>query len=199
MFLSYKLSSVVSYASFFVGLFLTTFLVFIQITFWRNELAYNNWAPVPSMLFNAFSRAGFVLGLMLVVLPTFENRLTWVKTLLASDFMCVMGRLTFAVYLMHIPWLTVYLADLRQGVWLNNLNQWFLTFAVVPISFLFAIPFSMICEVPFLNLEKHFLMPRSKPKPEAVKAAKAVGKNEVSPDLTKDTDEEEPMLMKKAK
>ena len=157
MFLSYRISGVLSYVSFFVGLFLTTFLVFIQHSFYKNEIAYNNWDKFPCMLFNAFARSGFILGLLLIILPTFENRLTWIKTLLGSDFMCVMGRLTYGVYLMNIPWITVFLADLRMPTWINNLNGWFLAFAVTLISFLFAVPFSMICEVPFLNIEKNIL------------------------------------------
>lgn len=126
MFMSYKISTLVAYVSFLVGIFLTTFLVFIQYSFYKNHLEYNNWDKFPAMMYNAFSRAGFVLGLTLIILPTFEGRLPWIKTFLGSDFMCVLGRLTFGVYLMHIPWINVFLADLRQGVWVNNLNQWWL-------------------------------------------------------------------------
>lgn len=140
-----KISPILSYIFFFVGLFLTTFLVFIQHDFYKHQLFYNPWSKFPNMLFNAFSRAGFVFGLTLIILPTFVGKLSWVKSLLSSDFMCVAGRLTFAVYLMHIPWINVFLADSRQGAWVNNLNQWWLCFAVTVISFLFAIPYSLIC------------------------------------------------------
>ena len=87
MFLSYRVSTLISYASFFIGLILTTFFVFIQYDFYNNELEYNNWDKVPNMLFNAFARPGFVLALTLIILPTIENRLTWITTLLSSDFM----------------------------------------------------------------------------------------------------------------
>uniref|UniRef100_A0A7S3N4L0 Acyltransferase 3 domain-containing protein n=1 Tax=Euplotes harpa TaxID=151035 RepID=A0A7S3N4L0_9SPIT len=109
--------------------------------------------------------------------------------------MCVLGRLTFSVYLMHIPWLIVFLGDMRQGVWVNNLNQWMLCFAVVVISFLFAIPFSMICEVPFMNLEKYFLMPHSNAPPKQEKVN--VKLNETSSEMTQMSDAGQSMLMKK--
>lgn len=87
IFMSYKISSVVSFASFIIGLTITSFLVFIQHDFYKSQLAENPWDKFPCMLFNAFSRSGFVLGLSLIILPTFENRLSWIKSLLSSDFM----------------------------------------------------------------------------------------------------------------
>ena len=153
MFAKYRASAIFSYMSAAIGLFLTTFLVLIQHDFFKNQIAQNNWDKVTCMMFNAFARTGFVLGLVLIILPTFEGRLPWIKTLLGSDYMWVLGRLTFGVYLMHIPWIKVYLADLREASWFNHISIWFLTMAIILITFLFAIPFTLICEAPFMNLQ----------------------------------------------
>ena len=85
----------VTYGSLLAGLFLTTFFVFIMYDFFRHQLWINPWSTTANMLFNAFSRAFFVIGLALIIYPTFTNRLTWIKSFLSSDFMCVVGRLTF--------------------------------------------------------------------------------------------------------
>ena len=87
MFLSYRISSAMAYVSFFGGLAVITFLVFIQHDFYKNQLADNSWDVVPNMLYNAFARSMFVVGLTLIILPTFEGRLPWIKSLLANDTM----------------------------------------------------------------------------------------------------------------
>jgi peptidoglycan/LPS O-acetylase OafA/YrhL len=188
---SYKNSAFVSCFSSLVGIFMTSFIVFIQYSFYKGELKTNTWPTAASMFYNAFARTGFVVGLTLIILPTFVKRFSWIKSFLGSDFMCVLGRLTYAVYLMHIPWMNFHISNLRQGVWLNNLNIWIMTFAVAPISFMFAIPFSMISEVPFMNIEKYFLMPnkRANVKKDAIS-------DESLNDVTTDTIErqEEPKM-----
>ena len=174
---------------------MTTFLVFIQYDFYRYELAINPWPKFANMMFNSFSRPLFCLGLTLIVLPTFSNRLTWIKSLLSSDAMCVLGRITFGVYLMHIPWIIMFLADSRQGYWLDNLNVWWLVFGTIPISFLFAIPFSMYAEVPFMNLEKYFLMPKPTAKRQGIAEKKIEEADQIN--MTKDSDDKRPLLSAK--
>mmetsp|Transcript_2685 Transcript_2685/g.3142 ORF Transcript_2685/g.3142 Transcript_2685/m.3142 type:complete len:565 (+) Transcript_2685:330-2024(+) len=196
VFLAPKISTLMTYGYFIVGLFMMTFLVFIQYDFYKHQLMINPWSKFSNMLFNGFSRALFVLGLTFIILPTFNNRLTWIKVFLGSDFMVVMGRLTFAVYLMHIPWMIFFFADLRQGYWMSNLSGWTLVLSTVPISFLFAIPFSMYAEVPFMNLEKYFLMPKPAPKKETVSEFKKIEAHERI-NFTKDSEEKIPMLSDK--
>ena len=52
--------------------------------------------------------------------------------------------------------------DLRQGNYASLLNQWFFGIGATVITFLVAIPASMISEVPFMNLEKYVLFPEKK-------------------------------------
>ena len=99
---------------------------------------------------------------------------------------------------MNIPWIMVFLADLRQSLWIDNINGWFLSFATTLISFLFAIPFTLICEVPFMNLEKYFLMPHSKNKKQ-VKQNEGVNVLEKDLEFTKESDEKETLLSRKYK
>ena len=83
---------------------------------------------------------------------------------------------------------------MRTGVWVNNTSLWFITFAVTIISFLFAVPYSMICEVPFMNLEKYFLMPRKKSKSNIPRMEKQA--QNLSSENTLDTEKETQALLK---
>ena len=195
VFMAPKVSHLFTYGYFLVGLFLTTFLVFIQYDFYKHRLMTNPWSKFSNMIFNAFGRAFFVLGLTFIILPTFTKRLPWIKHFLSSDFMVVLGRLTFGVYLMHIPWMIFFLADMRQGYWMNNLNGWWLILIISPVSFIFAVPFSLYSEVPFMNLEKYFLMPKPAPK-EAPPVSNKLEDVEQQ-NFTKDSDEKTPMLSEK--
>ncbi|CAI2386557.1 unnamed protein product [Moneuplotes crassus] len=183
-----KYSTLITYFYFFSGLFLTSFFVFIQISFYKEKLNSNPWSKTSNMLYNAFGRSFFVLGLILIIIPTFQGRLPWIKHLLGNNTMIVLGRITFGVYLMHIPWIIMLLADSRQGMWVSNLNAWWLVLGIAPISFLFAIPFSMYAEVPFMNLEKHFLMPKPPPKKIVLKEQQV----ESFERINKTVDSEEP-------
>jgi peptidoglycan/LPS O-acetylase OafA/YrhL len=69
------------------------------------------------------------------------------------------------VYLIHSPVLFWFINDLRQASYVNSLNQWFLSISTTVISFLFAVPFTLLCEVPFMNIEKYLLFP-AKPRPK---------------------------------
>mmetsp|Transcript_23190 Transcript_23190/g.25732 ORF Transcript_23190/g.25732 Transcript_23190/m.25732 type:complete len:519 (+) Transcript_23190:580-2136(+) len=186
-----KSSHLVTYGCLLVGLSITSFLVFIQIDFYRKKLMTDPWNKFSNMLFNGFSRGLFVVGVTLIILPTFQNRLSWIKYLLSSDFMCVLGRLTFSVYLLHTPFQIFFMADIRQGQWINNLNGWWFMLSTLTISFLMAIPFSMYCEVPFMNLEKHFLMPKPASKNEAPKLEKK--KEFENLNWSNESDEKSPM------
>ena len=96
---------------------------------------------------------------------------------------------------MHIPWIIMFLADSRQGYWLDNLNVWWLVFGTIPISFLFAIPFSMYAEVPFMNLEKYFLMPKPAAKRQGIAEKKIEEADQIN--MTKDSDDKRPLLSAK--
>jgi hypothetical protein len=48
---------------------------------------------------------------------------------------------------------------LRSSFYANELNLWFVAFGAVFLSFIFAIPFTLLFESPFLNIEKYILFP----------------------------------------
>ena len=67
LFQAYQNSSFISWASALIGAFLTTFLIF----FYKTSYPQDNWSLSTSMIWNSMSRPLFMLGMMLVLLPTF--------------------------------------------------------------------------------------------------------------------------------
>lgn len=124
----------------------------------------NCWPLFPSFLYNLTARPFFVLGIGLVLAPTFVGRLRLVKYVLSAEPFVVLARLNYMVYLIHCLVIFWYLNDLRQPSYVTNLNQWFFAIGTVVVSFILSVPFTLICEVPFMNLEKLVLFPyKTKP------------------------------------
>lgn len=127
----------------------------------------NCWKPFPSLIYNMTSRPFFVIGVSFIIIPTFVGRLRIVKNLLSAEIMSVMARLSYMAYLIHGIIILWYLFDLKTSIHVSILNQWFFSIGTVVVSYSFAIPFTLLCEAPFMNLEKYILFPaRSKSKGE---------------------------------
>ena len=130
-------------------------MVYVQY----DENENGEWPMGVRIFWNMFSRAFFILGLALVLLPTFTGKLRGISAFLGSTFWTPLARLTFSTYLIHIPVMYWNLGSQRTAHYVQTANLWFLTFSCATASYILAIPFSMLFEVPFMNLEKFILFP----------------------------------------
>ena len=119
------------------------------------------------LFWNMFSRGLFIVGLALVLMPTFTGKLRGMLVFLGSDFWSPLSRLTFCVYLLHPLTFTWYYGTARKAVIIDPHILWINFFACTTITYIMAIPFSMLFEVPFMNIEKWLLFPPKK-KPAAL-------------------------------
>jgi hypothetical protein len=153
-------SSTLPFLLFPIGVALTALYVFPLRPFFIDWGQAGNWWPkVYPFLYNSTVRVFFVVGVYLVLLPTFFGRFWFVKSFLESEIFSVLARLNYMVYLIHILVIFWMVLDLRQGIYLNELNIWFLAIGTMVVSFIFAIPFTLLMEAPFLNLEKNIIFP----------------------------------------
>ena len=127
--------------------------------FKKRERVNGEWPVDTRVFWNMFSRALFIIGLMLVLMPTFTGKLRGISALLGSHFWTPLARLTFSTYLIHYLIIFWYLNSSRSAVYIYSGTLWFNCFATTTISYALAIPFSMIFEVPFMNIEKFLLFP----------------------------------------
>mmetsp|Transcript_1326 Transcript_1326/g.1443 ORF Transcript_1326/g.1443 Transcript_1326/m.1443 type:complete len:620 (-) Transcript_1326:12-1871(-) len=136
----------------------------------------NCWSRFASTVYNLVSRPLFVLGFGMVLLPTFVGRLRVVKNFLASTSFVVLARLNYMVYMNHLLFLLWFVNDFRQAIYINNLNMWFVSIGTIAVSFIFAVPMTLMWEVPFMNIEKYILFPAKK---KPVKPENDVGQYEL--------------------
>lgn len=101
----FKTSRIASLISFVVGVGLTALYVFPLGKYYSDCGADNTdnscWSLFPSVLYNATSRPFFVLGLGLIIAPTFVGRLRVVKSFLGAESFAVLARLNYMVYMVH--------------------------------------------------------------------------------------------------
>lgn len=155
----YNKSALFAWISVFIGVFLTSFMIFI----YQDALeSPSGWSIGVSMLYNGFARPLFVLGMMMALFPTFEGRLPWLRNFMANGFFRVMGRLTYSAYLIHFLVLAAYVYSInstnyfsRDFIFTHFLGLYCLTYAS-------ALVVSLLMESPFLTIEKALLFP-SKP------------------------------------
>ena len=156
-----KGSRFISIAFLVVGVGLTSLYAFPIRSYFVDWIDGPNWySRFISTLYNFGSRPFFVLGLGLAIFPTFVGRLRWIKYFLGSNIFAVLARLNYTVYMIHWCVIIWMIGDMRQPAYMNMLNEWFLAIGWVWMSFLFAIPVTLIWESPFLN--KRFISIRVK-------------------------------------
>ena len=163
IFTKLKQSRVVSMAFFVVGFGLTALYVFPLRNFYVDcGFTDNCWSNFTSSIYNATCRPFFVLGVGLCVIPCFVGRLRVIQAILGNEIMAVLARLNYMVYMIHCIILIWIISDQKQAGYINSLNQWYFSIGGAVLSFLFAIPATLMFEVPFMNIEKTVLFPASK-------------------------------------
>jgi peptidoglycan/LPS O-acetylase OafA/YrhL len=155
-----KTSRIISLILCIIGIGLTAVYVFPLRPFMIDCGQQDNcWSRAGSFFYNLTTRTFFVLGIGFILLPTFLGRLSVIKSFLNSEPFAVLARLNYMVYMIHILVIFWFLSDQRSALYANELNLWFLGFGAVTLSFIFAIPFTLLFEAPFLNIEKYILFP----------------------------------------
>lgn len=119
----------------------------------------NCWSMGTSILFSMFNKTGFMVGMCMVIMPTFVDRFKVISYILGSEFFAVTARLTYCVYMFHIFVILWLYMDASQAEYNTNLYFTFIGLGVTLFTFLFAIPMTLVCEAPFLAIEKYILFP----------------------------------------
>jgi peptidoglycan/LPS O-acetylase OafA/YrhL len=48
----------------------------------------------------------------------------------------------------------------KYSIHVSNLNQWMTGIAILVVTIIFSVPFTLMCETPFAKLEQVLLMPK---------------------------------------
>ena len=158
------------WASILLGIFLVNFFLWIVTPYYHEYFEKDYWPTWVAALYNSTCRPMFVLGLALIIFPTFVKRGRGIKALLGSDTFAITAKLTFGVYLVRD--LVIFLPIFGEGAdhsrYITSMGLWLLTASTIVVSFGFSIPFSFLFEVPWMRLETYFLMPAPKARKKKV-------------------------------
>lgn len=147
-----------SWISVIIGIAMTSFFIFIYHT----ALHGGGWSLTVVGLYNALSRGLFVLGMMLVLIPTFEGRLTWLKLFMSCEYFQVIGKLTYSAYLIHIPVGVAYLYSIKYTPYGSIDTILYHYFGMYTLAYLSALILFLLSEYPPLNIERFILFPKKK-------------------------------------
>ena len=76
----------------------------------------------------------------------------------------------------------MFIASQKQGYYITFVTQWFFSIGGFIVSFIAAVPCTLLFEVPFMNIEKTILFP---PKPKSIKVKTEIIPEGASPLLNK--------------
>ena len=137
---------------FFLGFALTFVIVFSQHDAYK--CMGKCWNTSQNAFYNGLSRVLFVLGMALATSGALVGHNSFLQTLLGGDVWEVFSRLNYSVYMIHMYVFYWYYYTSRQALTIQASYIMWAYFACVIVAYVFAFPFTLICEAPFLQLEK---------------------------------------------
>ncbi|KAK0407463.1 hypothetical protein QR680_019207 [Steinernema hermaphroditum] len=115
-----------------------------------------DWSVLARASYNNFSRLGWSLSLAFVVIACQKGFAGPIKNVMSLKIFTPLGRLTYCAYLTHYFIVYVYLSMRRNPLHFVSVFENYVHTAVpcIVISYLFALLWSLMFEVPFGKLEK---------------------------------------------
>ncbi|CAG9325188.1 unnamed protein product [Blepharisma stoltei] len=155
------------YIAGFIGLALININIFVLYDTFKHPgkgLTYPHWTDSENVAFIAFNKVTFGLGITLVLLPALLGHFNWITWVLSWDIWTPLARMTYCVYLIHYNILDIIYRSqkvatiLSEFTWIRDAIFFFV------ISYIIAIPFVLMIEMPALAIEKlAFSSIRAKP------------------------------------
>jgi len=158
--LKFHNSKILRYAFYIIaaiGLFYT-----IHLLYWIQKES----ATLPKFydyLFLISSRSFFVIFLCILIIPALVGHGSLLRFLLANRLTSALGKLTYAVYLIHLLIICVYAFMQHRSLFLEYQYFMFLGWQYVVAAYFAGFLLYMFIETPLFNLEAEFLRGTKKP------------------------------------
>ena len=94
----------------------------------------------------------FTFGLSLLFLLCLANKTQWLKTMLASNFWRLLSDLFYCAYLVHFLIIRWYFSNTRTGFYINSRELIITSLAIFIFSYVIAMPFAFLVELPSRNM-----------------------------------------------
>uniref|UniRef100_A0A7S3KW64 Acyltransferase 3 domain-containing protein n=1 Tax=Euplotes crassus TaxID=5936 RepID=A0A7S3KW64_EUPCR len=141
----------------FIGTGIVLFLVMITYTETKEPGDVIVWPQIASNFFNAFHRPLFVIGLALFLVGPIVGKSRFLRFVLGGSAWAPWAKITFIVYLIHTTLIIWFYCQVRQALYMTTRVAVFYWFACFLLSYLIAIPITLLIESPILQLEKLLL------------------------------------------
>ncbi|KAH8034023.1 hypothetical protein HPB51_019088 [Rhipicephalus microplus] len=160
----------------------------VQITCWAFSLAaglcclfiksvwYSGDAPTSDLgkiALAFFDRIMWSIFIGWITLACISGRGGFVSKFLSWAPFAPLSRLSFAVYLIHFPFIEIMLHSSRERLYYSHFNQVTLFFSVLMWSYTLAYFMYLVCEGPTANLDKLFFGSTTRPQVENAASVKA--------------------------
>ena len=95
-----------TWAFFIIGIGFTFYAVFGNYDY--NKNLGNAWTRTGQAFYTTFDRTIFTSGVMLILIPMFAGKLTWLTIALGNSVFAAMAKVTYSVYLLHLVFIIVF-------------------------------------------------------------------------------------------
>jgi len=128
------------------------FLIFVQYS--AHKIPSTPWTPVQTFFYNTFSRSVWGLGVLWVVFCCATGMTPNVNRLLSLSLYRPFARLTYTLYLVHLPVIAALLYSAKNLIFLTYANTVVSFPAVIVLGFAVACVLYLLVEAPSLHLNK---------------------------------------------
>ena len=142
------------------GFYLAGLALMALVNFLPYDLDENGedaWTKKQKVLFLTFYRFAFALGLGFCILPMMMGHGNPVRTFLSIKFFQIFGRLSYSLYVCHIPIVVFFLYNRSGPLVIEN---FFIVLCGLNVAFIgnfVALMVSTMIELPFISIEKKYL------------------------------------------
>lgn len=149
-----------SIAYFITGIALVMFVAGWTVVTFINCFGKEECIPTSiAAIYNAFAKILYPLGLALILSPLFVGQIKPVIAFMSGNIFAVIAKLSFGIYLIHVPLVIWMLNDTMVGKMFNGTYSLVFFGGAFILNILVSIPFSFAFEVPFMHIEKNLLFP----------------------------------------
>ncbi|CAG9332897.1 unnamed protein product [Blepharisma stoltei] len=147
----------IRYAVGLFGLTLINLLIFVQYDTFKHpgkDFKYDHWNNTQNVIFLAFGRVSFGIGLTCLCLPAFLGHFTWMTWILTWDLWTPLARLSFCVYLIHYNILDMTYRSIKTATVLNEFTLIRDSVFFIILAYIISIPIVLLIEMPAFGIEK---------------------------------------------
>ncbi|CAG9334032.1 unnamed protein product [Blepharisma stoltei] len=151
------------------GLFLWTFIIDIQYSAYKDDdYQFDNWTQGQNVAYIASCKVVNATGISLMGLPLILGHFTYFRYPMSLQMWAPLGKLTYCAYLIHLNIIDIIMKSQKSSLYLQKLNIYWYSIALIGIVYIFAVPFALFVEIPLYN----FLSYKLKSKPIKKKQSK---------------------------